>query len=47
METGCVPIEQMQNRGYAGTIEVRTEPSGHLPYGPYGGYNGTATRIAL
>lgn len=47
METGCVPIEQMQNRRYAGPIEARKEPSGHLPYSPNGRYHGIVIRIAL
>lgn len=36
----CVPIEQMQNRGYANAGEGRKETSRHLTYRPSGRYHG-------
>lgn len=36
----CVPIEQMQNRGYANAGEGRKQTSRHLTYRPSGRYHG-------
>lgn len=47
METSCVPIEQMQSRGYAKTVEARKETSSHLTYSPNGSYYGIVTRTAV
>lgn len=48
METGYIPIEQMQNRGYAQAREARREQAGtQTAYGPDGQYHGVVIRVAI
>lgn len=50
METGCIPIEQMQNRRYAqarGSSQEEDKQSLKTAYSPNGQYHGIVIRIAI
>lgn len=48
METGYIPIEQMQNRGYTQAREARREQAGtQTAYSPNGQYHGVVIRVAI